>query len=101
MLLFIYLLFVNSFYFVEAEAASTVDTETMRETSSYILSSEHQNRPLGVSLNIASESDLQELDRNNEGIFGIISGTLKFRLIKHYFVESFFLPNKRSSRFCI
>ena len=99
--MFIHLLFVNSFYFVEAEAASTIDTETMRETSSYILSSEHQNRPLGISLNIVSESDLQELDRSDEGIFGIISGTLNFRLMKDSFVESFFLPNKRSSRFCI
>ena len=85
MLLFIYLLFVNSFYFVEAEAASTIDTETMRETSSYILSSEHQNQPLGISLNIASESDSQELDRSDEGIFGIISATLQFRLIKDNF----------------
>ena len=85
MLLFIDLLFFNSFYFVEAEAASTIDTETMRETSSYILSSEHQNRPLGISLNIASESDSQELDRNDEGIFGIIIDTLQFRLIKDNF----------------
>jgi hypothetical protein len=57
----------------------------MRETSSHILSSEHQNQPLGISLNIASESDSQELDRSDEGIFGIISATLKFRLIKDNF----------------
>jgi len=64
---------------------------------SYILPSE--NRPLGISLNAASESNLKELDRNDEGIFVTNSGTLKFRLIKDNFVESFFLPNKRSSSF--
>ncbi|XP_065580604.1 zinc finger protein 583-like [Artemia franciscana] len=52
----------------EAEATSSIDTETIGETSSYFPSSEHQSRSVGISLNIASESNSQELDRNGEGM---------------------------------
>ena len=97
MLLQIDFLYVKFIYFVEAEAALSIGPERIGEISSYILPSE--NRPLGISLNASSESNSQELDRNDEGIFVTNSGTLKFSLIKDNFVESFFLPNKRSSSF--
>ena len=82
---------------MEAEAALSIDAETIEKISSYILPSEHRNRPLGISLNTSYESNSQELDRNDKGIFETNSGTLKFTLIKDKFGESFILPYKRSS----
>jgi hypothetical protein len=69
----IFCLFVYFFHFVvEAGNTSSIEAETIRETSISTLSSEHQQLYVKAAsriTNLTSESDSQNLDNNDEGIF--------------------------------